>query len=205
MAETRDLSDRLIADRLAANRARALADPYPPGFFRNPARPAAVLLPLFQAQDGWRLLFIRRAEHPADQHSGQVAFPGGRLEAGDADARATALREAEEEIGLTPRRVQVLGELPAYHTATNYLITPVVGRISWPQPLHPAPAEVTRIFSIPLAWLADPAHQWEEPRQLPDWPRALPVVYFQRYRGERLWGASARISQSLVRILGLAE
>ena len=205
MAPAKPLSGGQIARRLAANRDRALCDPYPSDFFPRPAAPAAVLLPLFRAGDEWRLLLIRRADNPGDLHSGQVAFPGGRPDAGDADAAATALREAREEIGLDPARVQLLGRLPAYHTATNYLIEPVVGQIPWPLALRPQPQEVSRIFSIPLAWLADPAHQRVEQRRLEQWPQALPVVYFRSYRGECLWGASARISQSLLRMLELAD
>jgi 8-oxo-dGTP pyrophosphatase MutT (NUDIX family) len=205
MGLTRPLSDVEIAHRLAANRGRALHDPYPPEFFSHPASPAAVLLPLFWAGGDWRLLLIRRACNPGDRHSGQVAFPGGRPEAGDADAAATALREAREEIGLDPARVRMLGRLPAYHTATNYLIEPVVGQIPWPLALRRQPREVSRIFSIPLGWLADPTNRRVEQRRLEQWPEALPVVYFRRYRGERLWGASARISQSLLRVLELAD
>ena len=205
MGPAKPLSSEQIARRLATNRDRALRDPYPRDFFPRPAYPAAVLLPLFRARGDWRLLLIRRTCNPDDRHSGQVAFPGGRPETGDEDAAATALREAREEIGLDPARVRLLGRLPAYHTATNYLIEPVVGQIPWPLALRRQPREVSRIFSIPLAWLADPAHQRVEQRRLEQWPQALPVVYFRRYRGERLWGASARISQSLLRVLELTD
>lgn len=166
----------------------------------RPARPAAVLLPLFQAEDRWRVLFIRRAESPRDHHSGQVAFPGGRLEPGEWPAPA-ALREAREEIGLREDWVELLGQLAPYRTFSGYQVTPVVGRIPWPLDLAPDPREVARIFSIPLAWLADPDNHEIRPWPAPGHPAARPVVFFREYAGERLWGVSARISLSLTRAL----
>jgi 8-oxo-dGTP pyrophosphatase MutT (NUDIX family) len=164
-------------------------------------RPAAVLMPLFHHRDAWHLLFIRRAEHDSDRHSGQVAFPGGRHEAGDIDSVATALREASEEIGLDPGRVELLGRLRPMHTVSNYLVTPVVGEIPWPLDLRPDPAEVSRVFSIPLAWLGDPANRRVRTWPSPDHPEARDVVFFDEFDQELLWGVSARITVDLLACL----
>ena len=96
------------------------------------------------------MLLIRRAEHPRDQHSGQVGFPGGRVESSDTNADATALREAGEEIALPAEQVRILGRLRGLRTVSNFLVQPVVGHIHWPQSLCADPQEVAHIFSIPL-------------------------------------------------------
>ncbi len=204
MAPRRDvnrLTPEQIARCLRPDRPR-----WPPTFERpGPApdtpRNAAVLLPMFRLGGRWRLLFIRRAEHPDDRHSGEVSFPGGRHEPGDADAAATALREAHEEIGLAPSRVTLLGQLGALHTVSNYRVTPVVGHLRWPQDLRPAPREVARIFSLPLDWLATPAHRRERIWPTPDHPQARRVVFFDQHDGERLWGVSAQITLDLLAAL----
>lgn len=101
-------------------------------------------------------IYIRRTEFEGDHHSGQVAFPGGKLEPGDRDAYDVALREAQEEIGLAREDVSILGHLKAYRTISNFLVTPVVAKIKWPVPLVLEQREVSRVFSIPVSWLADP-------------------------------------------------
>jgi 8-oxo-dGTP pyrophosphatase MutT (NUDIX family) len=166
-------------------------------------RRAAVLLPLYQRQGEWHLLFIRRAEHESDYHSGQVGFPGGGHEPGDASCTETALREAREEIGLDPGKVRLLGELPPFHTVSGFLVTPVVGCIPWPQPLHPDAREVARIFSIPLAWLALPGNHRVRPYPHEDHPEVRELVFFERYDGELLWGVSGRITLNLLHSLRL--
>lgn len=171
-----------------------------PGLPGEP-RPAAVLLPLFRDEGCWQLLFIRRALNRLDRHSGEVAFPGGRVEDGDSHPGDAALREAREEIGLDSSSVELLGNLPVFRTSSNFLVTPVVGRIPWPLPLRADPKEVARIFSIPLEWLADPSHHRVRPWRAPGHPTPRPVAFFERYEGERLWGVSARITLSLVRCL----
>lgn len=176
-------------------------DLFPPGFFPRPPAPAAVLVPLYRRPSGWQVLFIRRAEHPGDHHGGQVAFPGGRVEPSDADAVGAALREAEEEVGLTPGVVRVLGCLGAHRTVSNFLVTPVVGLIPWPVALTPDPSEVSRIFSIPLAWLAEPGRHRRAPRPLGPLGGETAVIYFERYDGELLWGVSARITLGLLAAL----
>ncbi|AKH22028.1 hypothetical protein AAY24_03715 [Sedimenticola thiotaurini] len=178
---------------------------YPEGYFAAPPAPASVLMPLFKDQDGWRVLYIRRSEHENDRHSGQVAFPGGKLEAIDRDAHAAALREAQEEIGLDPAHVSILGDLRSYHTISNYLVTPVVAEIQWPVPLVPDRREVSRVFSIPVNWLADPANHRVSWRRLDGSDASIQVIHFERYEGELLWGITAKLTVTLLNLIGLLE
>jgi 8-oxo-dGTP pyrophosphatase MutT (NUDIX family) len=157
-----------------------------------------VLLTLYRDAGAWHLLFIRRAEHPGDRHSGEVGFPGGRWQVGDGSCAATALREAEEEIGLPSSHVDLLGELRPLRTVSQYLVTPVVGCIPWPQTLRPEPREVARIFSIPLAWLVGPAHHRIRTYPTPGHPEARDLIFFDDFDGESLWGVSARITLDLI-------
>jgi 8-oxo-dGTP pyrophosphatase MutT (NUDIX family) len=163
---------------------------------------AAVLIPMFRHLNAWHLLFIRRAEHEGDRHSGQVAFPGGRWTPQDADVTDTALREAQEEIGLDPKRVVLLGKLRPLHTLSNFLVTPVVGKIPWPLKLTTDPVEVARVFSIPLGWLGDPANRQVRTWPSPDHPEARGVVFFEEFDRELLWGVSARITVDFLAVLG---
>lgn len=178
--------------------------PYPKDVQLTPSTPAAVLMPLLRANDSWHLLFIRRTLHPHDRHGGQVAFPGGRCDPNDTGAEKAARREAHEEIGLLPQDAQILGRLREMLTITNYLVTPFVGVIPWPYAVHPQPEEVSRIFTIPLDWLADPVNRSTQTRQIQHQGRPIPVIYFSEYDGETLWGASARMMVLLLEALGLA-
>jgi len=191
------LTHEHIRERLSPDACRGAPrwelGPAPPGGAAGAER-AAVLLPLYCRDGAWHLIFIRRSHQVRDRHSGEVAFPGGRHQAGDPDSIATALREAQEEIGLAPDQVQVLGALRPLHTVSRFLVTPVVGLLPWPQPLRPDPREVARIFSIPLAWLGTPAHHRVRPYPAPDHPEAREVVFFDEYDGELLWGVTGRIT-----------
>ncbi len=184
-ADTLSAAD--IASRLAADwtgETIYIDSPIPP----EKAVCAAVLVPLFRWQEAWHLLLTRRADHLA-QHSGQVAFPGGGCEIGDGGAAATARREAEEEIGLHADDVQVLGQLNPSITITHYHVTPVVGLIPWPYAFRMQTSEVTRIFSMPLDWLA-------QPRNRLDFVHAASgrtVIAYRPFNGELLWGVTARI------------
>ena len=117
--------------------------------------------------------------------------------------RLKALREAQEEIGLSPNDVQVLGRMNDYLTITNYLVTPVIGVMPWPYPLRISSHEVSRVFTIPLAWLADPQNHEVRQRSIPGQNNPIPVVYFRSYEGEILWGASARFTLGLLDVLHL--
>lgn len=201
------LTENEIQRRLAraAEQGPQVESPYPPSFFEHPPLPAAVLLPFIRHQHQWHLLMIRRSLQDQDRHSGQVAFPGGRCEPGDQNAQQTALREAQEEIGLQPKDARILGRLPAFRTITNYLVTPFVATLPWPYHLQAQDREVARIFSIPLEWLANRANRQISQRSLQFENWFIPVIYFDAYDGEVLWGASARITVMLLEALGLAE
>lgn len=179
--------------------------PYPPDFFQTPLQPAAVLLPLFLRDGAWHLLFIRRTYNQHDRHRGQVAFPGGRLNPEDTGPEQGALREAWEETGLDPKDVTVLGRLREMLTVTYYCVTPIIGVIPWPYNFVPQPEEVSRIFSIPLDWLADPTNREIRVRDLLVSGQQVPVIYYQPYDEEILWGASARITLMFLESLGLSE
>ena len=166
---------------------------YPSELLSDAPRPAAVLMAILWKDDCWQLLFTRRTSHLAE-HSGQVAFPGGRSDPEDNGPVSTALREANEEIGLDPDQVQILGRLQPFITITNYQVTPVVGWIPWPIPLQLSPTEVSRAFTIPLTWLCEPANHVYQQRSLPPPYGSISVIYFKEYDGEVLWGASARFT-----------
>ena len=162
---------------------------------------SAVLMPLFQTNGSWHLLFIRRTAITGDAHSGQVAFPGGRSTPGEARPEVTALRETQEEIGLPPQEVGIIGYLNQTRTVTNYIIFPVIGIIPWPYPLKLSPLEVSRVFTIPLEWLAEPGNYDQDYYTLPASNIPIPVIHFKPYDGEILWGASARITVDFLKIL----
>ena len=158
---------------------------------------AAVLIPLAWWKEAWQLVFTRRTE-TVEHHKGQVSFPGGGCELDEPTPEATALREAEEEIGLAPKDVRVLGRMNDIITITHYRVTPVVGVIPWPYPVRAEPAEVGRVFTIPLAWLAERTNWDEQPITPPGASRPFPVLKYHPYDGEILWGATARITQSFL-------
>lgn len=166
-------------------------------------RAASVLIPLLRREDAWHILLIRRTEVEGDMHSGQVAFPGGAAEEGDNSSVDTALRETEEEIGLHPDTVEVLGVMPTTHTISNFMLTPVVGIIPWPFDIELSKNEVSRVFTIPLDWLMDKKHRRQENRRFAG---LLPfeVIYFDEYDDELLWGVSAHIMVEFLKILRTA-
>ncbi len=161
---------------------------------------AAVLIPFFRFKEQWHLLFIRRAVHKQDPHSGQIAFAGGKYEDYDANLKATALREAQEEIGLAPDDVTLLGELNEYHSISHFRITPVVSFIPWPYEFTLDKKEVARTLMIPLNWLANPENYSIKPYQS-EKNKTFEVIYFNEYDGEVLWGVTARMTLSLISLL----
>ena len=160
---------------------------------------AAVLVPLLWQDDQWNLLFTRRTDH-VESHKGQVSFPGGGCDEGEVTPEETALREAQEEIGLDPKGVRILGRLANMITITSFHVTPVVGVIEWPTVFIVGQHEVERIFTIPLYWLADTRNRWEF--TMPGRSRGL--IAFHPYDGELLWGATARMTVDFLKALGLA-
>jgi len=164
------------------------------------ATPAAVLIPLYQDDGDWKLLFTRRTDS-VDTHAGQVSFPGGQIEDSDVSIMATALREAQEEIGLNPEDVETLGQLNPLFTVTQFLVTPVVGVIPWPYPLRTSPTEVARTFGVPIRWLADPGNLEVKEREPLVPGRSIRVYYFKEFEGETIWGVTARITVNLLQML----
>lgn len=155
--------------------------------------PAAVLVPLVQRPEGLSVLLTRRTE-TLRKHSGQVAFPGGRSDPGEAPW-TTALREAEEEVGLDPALVSVVGLASTYETVTGYRITPVVGFVEPRLELRLSEAEVAAVFETPFAWLMDPANTQQQFFDRDDGVRRY--FYAMPWGEQFIWGATAGIIRAL--------
>ena len=152
-------------------------------------RPAAVLIGVLDDS----VILTKRASH-LKHHPGQIAFPGGKIDAGDADATAAALREAREEVGLDPATVRRLAELPPHETVTGYTVTPIIARIDRAFTPRPEAGEVAEVFRVPLPLLLDPARYRIERRRWRGVWRRYYVVPFGPYY---IWGATARMLKSL--------
>jgi 8-oxo-dGTP pyrophosphatase MutT (NUDIX family) len=166
--------------------------------------PAAVLVPLVlpvEAQGPIEVLLTRRTDHLTD-HPGQISFPGGRQEAEDADLIATAIRESEEEVGLSAAQLEVIGTLAPYLTITGYVVTPVVALITPPLALRIDPQEVAEAFSVPLAHLLDGTNYRYHKRMINRRGQAHEVGYWSvPYADYDIWGATAGMLQMLRRVL----
>ena len=156
-------------------------------------RPAAVLIGLWDRPGGARLILTKRASHLL-HHPGQIAFPGGKVEATDADHEATALREAYEEIGLQSNLVEIIGRLPAHETVTGFQITPILGHIRADFTPVLQPSEVEEVFTVPLQHVLNPANYRIERRQ---WRGAWRHFYAISFGPYYIWGATARILRGL--------
>lgn len=156
-------------------------------------RRAAVLIPLVLRESGLHLLLTRRASH-MHTHAGQISLPGGRQEPGDVSATETALREAQEEIGLHPRHVEIIGLLPEYWTGSGYQITPVVGLVKPPLSLQASPEEVEEIFEVPLAFLMNGMNHQRRTATFPNGRRSFYAMPYERFF---IWGATAAILRNL--------
>ncbi|MDP4300954.1 NUDIX hydrolase [Leptothrix discophora] len=178
------------------------------GTTREPSH-AAVLVPLVDRPDGLHVLLTRRTDHLKD-HAGQISFPGGRTEPGEHDAAITALREAEEEVGLRAEHVELIGRMPVYRTVTSFIVTPVVALVHPPFELRIDPQEVAEAFEVPLAFLMTPAHHRRHRHEAdgisrqflsmpwlrtdPLDPQAPPREYF-------IWGATAAMLRNFYHLL----
>lgn len=159
----------------------------------TPLRPAAVLVPIWLRPEGAEVILTKRSSH-LKHHPGQIAFPGGKVDASDAGPEAAALRETQEEIGLPLSRVQILGTLPVHETVTGFAVTPFVGLIQGPFAPVPEAGEVEEVFTVPLSHVADPARFFIERRQwMGVWRRYYAVPHGPYY----IWGATARILRGL--------
>ena len=167
----------------------------------EPLTPAAVLVPLVERPEGVSVLLTRRAD-TLRRHTGQVALPGGRRDPGET-AWQTALREAEEEIGLHPSHVTLAGQSTPYRTGTGYLITPVVGFVRPTLSLRPNPDEVAEIFETPFGFLMNPANYEQHERTLPT--GEVRRFYAMTHENQYIWGATAGMLRALYdRLYGAA-
>lgn len=162
----------------------------------HPLIPAAVLVPVIM-QNPMKVLLTERTAH-LNAHAGQIAFPGGKIDAGDLDARAAALREAREEIGLDPSLVETLGYVEPYRTGTGYIITPVVAFVSAAFTPQPDPAEVAEAFTVPLAFLMNENNHKIDRRE---WRGKTRQFYAMPFEQRYIWGATAGIIRALYRRL----
>ncbi len=158
---------------------------------------SAVLVPVFRRDDGdLRILVVRRGARGI--HGGQLAFPGGKCEPGDRSPLETALREAEEEVGLAAGEVEVLATLPVIDTlTTGFLIHPFLARIRPPRGWRCQAEEIVEVFELRVRDLSRPEMRREETVQFPTWPQAMRIAFYQ-VGDHRLWGASFRILEPLL-------
>jgi 8-oxo-dGTP pyrophosphatase MutT (NUDIX family) len=158
---------------------------------------ASVLVPLVERPSGLQVLLTRRTDHLRD-HAGQVSFPGGRAESHDADAAATALREAQEEVGLGPEHVSVIGQLPAYTTITHFVVTPVVALVQPGFSLVLDEFEVAEAFEVPLAYLMSPGNHR---RHTFTWEGGERQFLSMPWGDYFIWGATAAMLRNLYSFL----
>jgi 8-oxo-dGTP pyrophosphatase MutT (NUDIX family) len=156
-------------------------------------RPAAVLVPLVRREPRITVLLTQRTED-MPSHAGQIAFPGGRKQAEDADARATALRETEEEVGISRTFVEVVGQVDPYRTGTGYEITPVVGIVTPGFTIHADPREVADVFEVPLSHFLDEKNHRIDSRIFQGRERRY---YAMPYGDRYIWGATAGMLKNL--------
>ncbi|QFT94999.1 putative NUDIX hydrolase [Roseovarius sp. THAF9] len=162
-------------------------------------RPAGVLVPIEVTEAGARLWLTKRSS-ALQHHPGQVAFPGGKQEDGDADIVAAALREAHEEIGLAPDMVEVLGTLPPHETVTSFYVTPVIGVISGPFSPVPEAGEVEEVFSVPLEHVLELTRFRVESRR---WRGTRRHYFAVPYGPYYIWGATARMLRAMAEAVRL--
>lgn len=163
---------------------------------------AAVFLALVQRPSGLHVLFTRRASHLYD-HAGQICFPGGRIESTDADAIATALRETQEEIGVSPEFIDIIGTQPSFLTSTRFTMKPVIGSVRPGFTIHPDQTEVAEVFEVPLSVLMDTGlHRLHKA----DLPGGGHRFYFSiTWQSYFIWGATAALIRNLYHYLAAAQ
>lgn len=164
---------------------------------------ASVLIALVMRPDGLTVLLTQRTDHLND-HAGQISFPGGRAEDSDHDATDTALREAEEEVGLDRAKVEIIGSLPSYTTVTRFVVTPVVALVQPDFGVAADPFEVAEVFEVPLVFLMNPAHHRRHDFEFGGRRRQFLSMPWRAGEGSReyfIWGATASMLRNLYRFL----
>lgn len=173
---------KVISQKLASRQVREISE--------EEYIPSAVLLLLFEKDDEYHVLFTRRSEK-VEHHKGEISFPGGRVDEEDRDLLHTALREGEEEIGLNPEDIKILGRLDDFFTvATQYIVTPFVGEIPYPYEFRVSEDEIDELIEVPLNALARDCRV--EAREM-TWDNKTVTVYYYYYKDYVIWGATARI------------
>lgn len=169
-----------------------------PGMHHDgPLTPAAVLVPLVLRPDEATVLLTQRTDHLYD-HAGQISFPGGRIEKDDASPEAAALREAEEEVGLDPSRVELIGRLDTYIVRTGFEVVPAVGFVRPPFDIKPDPFEVAEVFEVPLSFVLDRRNHDRQSREFQGIERSF---YVLQYEDRHIWGATAAMLVNLATVL----
>jgi 8-oxo-dGTP pyrophosphatase MutT (NUDIX family) len=158
---------------------------------------AAVLIPLVLKEEGLSVLLTQRTNHLRD-HAGQISFPGGRMDPEDQSPNDTALRESQEEIGLDPKRVEIIGHMPQYLTVSGYSVTPVVGLVQAQAEYVLDEFEVADVFEVPLSFLLDPANHQVRLWQSEQGGRRF---YSMPYENRFIWGATAGMLRNLYHLL----
>lgn len=171
-------------------------DPRIPPDIEQQLVPAAVLV-LLERVPGYAMVFTKRTTS-VDHHKGEVSFPGGMADPHDADARATALREAQEELGIEPGEVDVLGDIDELVTVTRFQVRPVVGVVDGGYDFRPNPSEVDRVLRVPFAHLRDPGAWFEEDRT---WRGSTYRLRSLRFDADVIWGATSRMLQNFLAIV----
>jgi 8-oxo-dGTP pyrophosphatase MutT (NUDIX family) len=169
-------------------------------YIQDPSRiPSAVLIPIYQEQEDYNIVFIKRTD-TVKTHKGQISYPGGGREKCDKTLRDTAIREACEEIGLRPEDIEILGEMDDEITTTsNFIVTPFVGMIPWPYKFTIEKAEVAEIISVPLKALQDSNNLKRAIETLDG--GIIVDSYEYHYKGKVIWGATARILHKFLEII----
>lgn len=170
------------------------------------AKVACVLALFYPHQSDWNLVLIERvSRHPQDRHAGQVSFPGGRLEPGDASLTMAALRETEEEIGVNARHVEVLGRLTElYIPVSNFLVHPFVGWIDYRPEFFPQETEVAAVLEAPFSHLSDPRSIGRRDIRVAESVTLREVPVFE-VEGRAIWGATAMMISELLAVVGSVQ
>jgi len=160
---------------------------------------AAILIPLVTHNGEWHLVFTRRTNF-VSTHQNEVSFPGGSFEPSDSNLESTALRETNEEIGVSSEKIEIIGALPPITTITGFSVFPFVAIMAWPTIIKINNCEVDSVFTIPLKWLMDADNHYEEDYHNEKYG-IRKVIHYNDYQGEHLWGFTAKVVLELINLI----